>query len=212
MPHRGSRPRTLTAPDAWVVFMGLLSLPILLPYGNLAAIDAYFFGASASTMSGLNTYAPGPPRLVETLTRSSHDCKDLALYQQLYIYFVPLLTNLGFVNIMVVVVRLYWFSKRIDKLGGQPRLLVCPLYRLTPCLSKAMLSSGLADAWPLTRARHSTPSASLPSLGPRARLPRRRIRTRSHLCNGALCNGASRLCPRTGFTRRRRRLLACLAD
>lgn len=38
--------------------MGLLSLPILLPRGNLDAIDAYFFGASAATESGLNTYVP----------------------------------------------------------------------------------------------------------------------------------------------------------
>lgn len=35
--------------------MGLLSIPVLLPAGNMKAIDAYFFGASASTESGLNT-------------------------------------------------------------------------------------------------------------------------------------------------------------
>lgn len=28
---------------------------IVYPYGNLAAVDAYFFGVSASTESGLNT-------------------------------------------------------------------------------------------------------------------------------------------------------------
>lgn len=36
--------------------MGLLAIPILYPAGNLQAVDAYFFGASASTESGLNTY------------------------------------------------------------------------------------------------------------------------------------------------------------
>ena len=36
--------------------MSLLSLVILMPAGNLAAVDAYFFGASSSTESGLNTY------------------------------------------------------------------------------------------------------------------------------------------------------------
>ena len=36
--------------------MGILSLVILYPAGNLKAIDAYFFGASGSTESGLNTY------------------------------------------------------------------------------------------------------------------------------------------------------------
>lgn len=42
--------------------MGLLSLAVLYPAGNLEAVDAYFFGASASTESGLNTYAPVSPR------------------------------------------------------------------------------------------------------------------------------------------------------
>lgn len=42
--------------DAWIVCMGLLGLIVIAPYGNVAAIDAYFFGASASTESGLNTY------------------------------------------------------------------------------------------------------------------------------------------------------------
>ena len=41
--------------DAYIIFMGLLALPILYPYGNMDAIDAWFFGASASTESGLNT-------------------------------------------------------------------------------------------------------------------------------------------------------------
>ncbi|KND87266.1 Low-affinity potassium transport protein [Tolypocladium ophioglossoides CBS 100239] len=95
----------ITLHYAWIVFLGLLSLPVLYPYGNLNAVDAYFFGASASTESGLNTY----------------DINNLALYQQLYIYFVPMFTNLGFMNIMVVIVRLHWFNKRIDRSGTGPR-------------------------------------------------------------------------------------------
>ncbi|KAF4979592.1 hypothetical protein FZEAL_4221 [Fusarium zealandicum] len=75
--------------------MGLLSFAILYPYGNISAVDAYFFGASASTESGLNTV----------------DLKLLKTYQQLYLYFVPMFTNLGFVNILVVIVRLFWFRK-----------------------------------------------------------------------------------------------------
>lgn len=35
--------------------MGLLGLAILYPYGNISAVDSYFFGVSASTESGLNT-------------------------------------------------------------------------------------------------------------------------------------------------------------
>lgn len=81
--------------------MGLLAIPVMYPYGNLSAMDSYFFGASASTESGLNTV----------------DLKELKLYQQLYLYFIPMVTNLGFINIMVVVVRLFWFNKRLDTFG-----------------------------------------------------------------------------------------------
>ncbi|KAF5586466.1 potassium transporter TRK-1 [Fusarium pseudocircinatum] len=83
--------------------MGLIALPILYPYGNMPAIDAWFFGASASTESGLNTI----------------DVKDLKTYQQLYIYFIPILTNLGFINIVVVIVRLFWFKSHLKRLAPQ---------------------------------------------------------------------------------------------
>lgn len=45
--------------DAWIILLGLLSLAIIYPYGNLKAVDAYFFGASSSTESGLNTSVSG---------------------------------------------------------------------------------------------------------------------------------------------------------
>ncbi|EWZ78216.1 hypothetical protein FOCG_17338 [Fusarium oxysporum f. sp. radicis-lycopersici 26381] len=83
--------------------MGFLAIPILYPYGNMAAIDAWFFGASASTESGLNTI----------------DVKALKTYQQVYIYLVPILTNLGFINIIVVIVRLFWFKKHLKRLAPQ---------------------------------------------------------------------------------------------
>ncbi|KAK2809591.1 hypothetical protein FQN50_003645 [Emmonsiellopsis sp. PD_5] len=79
--------------------MGVLALVIMYPYGNLKAVDAYFFGASGSTESGLNTY----------------DVKDLKTYQQVYIYLIPIFTHLGFINILVVVVRLHWFKKRLNE-------------------------------------------------------------------------------------------------
>ncbi|KAF5237990.1 hypothetical protein FAUST_5796 [Fusarium austroamericanum] len=83
--------------------MGLIALPILYPYGNMSAIDAWFFGASSSTESGLNTI----------------DVKELKTYQQLYIYFIPILTNLGFINIIVVIVRLHWFKRHLKCLAPQ---------------------------------------------------------------------------------------------
>ncbi|RYO98664.1 hypothetical protein DL764_007023 [Monosporascus ibericus] len=91
----------LTLHYAWIIFCSLLGIVVFLPYGNVPAIDAYFFGASASTESGLNTI----------------DVKDLKTYQQLFLYFIPMFTNLGFVNIIVVAVRLYWFERHIRKNG-----------------------------------------------------------------------------------------------
>ncbi|KAH7215737.1 cation transport protein-domain-containing protein [Fusarium oxysporum] len=49
----------------------------------------------------------------------SIDVKDLKTYQQLYIYFIPILTNLGFINIVVVVVRLFWFKRHLKRLTPQ---------------------------------------------------------------------------------------------
>ncbi|KAK1141448.1 hypothetical protein N8T08_009120 [Aspergillus melleus] len=90
----------ITLHYAYIITLSLLGLIILYPYGNLSAIDAYFFGASAATESGLNPV----------------NVNDLKTYQQLYIYFVPIVSNLCFVNILVVVVRLYWFEKRLEKI------------------------------------------------------------------------------------------------
>ncbi|KAL3246589.1 hypothetical protein ABHI18_012673 [Aspergillus niger] len=84
---------------AYISFCGLLGLVILYPYGNLKAVDAFFFGASASTESGLNTV----------------DVKLLKTYQQVFIYVIPIITNLMFINIIVVAVRLHWFEKRLKE-------------------------------------------------------------------------------------------------
>lgn len=60
-------------------------------------MDAYFFGASGSTESGLNTI----------------DVKALALYQQLVIYFIPILASPQFINTFVVVARLVRFRQTL---------------------------------------------------------------------------------------------------
>ncbi|KAJ3537152.1 hypothetical protein NM208_g6429 [Fusarium decemcellulare] len=95
--------------------MSLLALPVLAPFGNVSAIDAYFFGCSASTESGLNTI----------------DVKELKTYQQLYLYFIPILTNIGFINIAVVVVRLYWFRRHLKRLGEISPTIPAPFRWLT---------------------------------------------------------------------------------
>ncbi|KAM0335146.1 hypothetical protein ACHAQA_000187 [Verticillium albo-atrum] len=86
---------------AWIVFCSLLAFPVLYPYGNLAAEDAIFFGCSSSTESGLNTV----------------DVNNLKLYQQIFLYIIPVITNLMFINAMVVPVRLYWFRLHLKEAG-----------------------------------------------------------------------------------------------
>jgi hypothetical protein len=51
------------------------------------------------------------------LIKNSVDVKELKTYQQLFLYFVPTVANAGFINLIVVVVRLHWFEKRLKKLG-----------------------------------------------------------------------------------------------
>ncbi|KAJ0104066.1 hypothetical protein J7T55_006992 [Diaporthe amygdali] len=70
-----SRPRWMpkanfiTLHYIYIILAGLSSLIILLPYGNISAIDAYFFGVSASTESGLNT-SSGETALVQEETQN----------------------------------------------------------------------------------------------------------------------------------------------
>uniref|UniRef100_A0A1Y1LKR3 Uncharacterized protein n=1 Tax=Photinus pyralis TaxID=7054 RepID=A0A1Y1LKR3_PHOPY len=101
----------ITLHYAYIFVMGLLSIPFLYLYGNISAIDAYFMGSSASTESGLNVA----------------NLNELKLYQQLYLYFTTVFTQMGFVNILVVVVRLYWFNKHLSSFDAM--------------FSKALLSS-----------------------------------------------------------------------
>ncbi|RPA76344.1 potassium transport protein 1 [Ascobolus immersus RN42] len=91
----------ITLHYAYIILLGIVGLIVIHPYGNVSAIDSYFFGVSSSTESGLNPI----------------DLKELKLYQQLVTYFLPIVSNIGFVNIIVVVVRLYWFEKRLNEVG-----------------------------------------------------------------------------------------------
>jgi hypothetical protein len=82
-----------------------VAFAILACFDNIPAIDAFFFAVSSCTESGLNPI----------------DVKELKLGQQLVIYVFPIITNLAFVNIGVVLVRLRYFEKRLRKID--PRLL-----------------------------------------------------------------------------------------
>lgn len=52
-------------------------------------------------------------RITDLTNKLSIDLKELKTYQQVYVYFIPILGNLGFVNIIVVIVRLHWFEKHL---------------------------------------------------------------------------------------------------
>ncbi|USP79607.1 hypothetical protein yc1106_06881 [Curvularia clavata] len=95
----------ITLHYAYILTLGILAFIVIYPYGNIRAIDAYYFGASASTSSGLNPI----------------DLKALKTYQQVWLYFTPILANLGFVNIIVVVVRLRWFNKKLKGISAAYR-------------------------------------------------------------------------------------------
>ncbi|CAF3655608.1 unnamed protein product [Fusarium graminearum] len=83
----------------YIIVMGLSSFLFIYPNGKLSAIDAYFLGVSASTVTGLTTI----------------DVPVLRTYQQLYLYFIPLVCNTVVINIIVVVARLIWFRKYLKK-------------------------------------------------------------------------------------------------
>jgi hypothetical protein len=68
----------------------------------LPAIDAFFFAASGCTESGLNPV----------------DMKDLKWAQQIVLYIFPIITNIAFVNIVVVVIRIRYFEKRLGEFGS----------------------------------------------------------------------------------------------
>lgn len=57
----------------------------------------------------------------------SVDVKDLKTYQQVYIYIIPIITNLMVINLMVVVARLYWFQQRLKSIGEWSKLDQCSL-------------------------------------------------------------------------------------
>lgn len=57
---------------------------------------------------------------VYLLTAASVIHIDLKTYQQVILYLVPLLGQLQFINIMVVLVRLYWFERKFKDVGMPP--------------------------------------------------------------------------------------------
>ena len=75
------------------------------PVKNIAYIDALFFASGACTQAGLNTV----------------DVNLLTTYQQLMLFFIPMLTNPITINTFVVFLRLYWFEKRFQHIATEAR-------------------------------------------------------------------------------------------
>lgn len=114
--------------DAYIAFLIILGTIVIAPPKNIAGIDAFFFAVTASTTTGLNTLVSllvtGNylvlniwESLIDTFSSNSVDVKELKLYQQLAVYFLPLLANLQVINTAVVFVRLHWFEKRFKDIG-----------------------------------------------------------------------------------------------
>jgi hypothetical protein len=81
----------------------------------------------------------------------SVDVKDLKTYQQVYVYVIPIITNLGFINIIVIAVRLRWFEKRFKAVGESPPSCWTWLCQAKPKI--VLGSSVILQAeweWPLT--------------------------------------------------------------
>lgn len=91
----------LTATDTYIVSVILLSSLIVYAASNMDYIDALFFASGSATQSGLNTI----------------DINTIKLYQQIIIYFIPMITTPIFINLMVVLTRLYWFEQRFEHVG-----------------------------------------------------------------------------------------------
>ncbi|KAG0637192.1 cation transport protein-domain-containing protein [Tuber brumale] len=110
----------ITVHYAYVIGMVIIGSIIIYPYKNMRYIDALFFASGGATQSGLNTI----------------DANLLKLYQQIVIYFLPMLTTPIFINTLVVFVRLYWFEKRFENIVSLTR---------QPSRARSALSKGTFD-------------------------------------------------------------------
>ncbi|CUS07616.1 unnamed protein product [Tuber aestivum] len=110
----------ITVHYTYIVGMAIMCSVVLYPYKNMRYIDALFFASGGATQSGLNTI----------------DINLIKLYQQLVVYFLPMLTTPIFINTIVVFVRLYWFERRFENIVSLTRL---------PSRARSALSRGAVD-------------------------------------------------------------------
>ncbi|TVY41475.1 Low-affinity potassium transport protein [Lachnellula subtilissima] len=89
----------------WIIGMVIFGSICLYPVKNITYIDALFIASGAATQSGLNTV----------------DINSLNTFQQIILYFVPMLTNPITINSSVVFLRLYWFEKRFQHIAQEAK-------------------------------------------------------------------------------------------
>lgn len=69
--------------------------------------------------------------------------KALRTYQQVFLYVIPTITNLGVVNTAVVVARIVWFKKKLKAAGNY-----FLLFYKVPWLAETMIRSAQSDPRP----------------------------------------------------------------
>ena len=99
-------PNFRVAHYAYILFMVFFISVILYPISNFRYIDILFLLSGASTQAGLNTV----------------NLKDLALLQQILVYFTAMLTTPIFIHSFLLVVRLYWFEQYFDNIKETSKL------------------------------------------------------------------------------------------
>lgn len=100
----GNRANELSA-DFWIIGLTLVSSALIYIPRNIPYIDALFFASGGCTQSGLNTI----------------DLNLLYTYQQIVIFFLPMLCNPITINTFVVFLRLYWFEKRFQHIAKEAK-------------------------------------------------------------------------------------------
>ncbi|RAH86671.1 ankyrin repeat-containing protein [Aspergillus japonicus CBS 114.51] len=80
----------------YIIFWALVSSLVLYLAGGLSYLDALLLASGAATQTGLN----------------SIDLNRLHVVQQVTLWGVSMVTNVIFINSLLVVIRLYWFRKR----------------------------------------------------------------------------------------------------
>ncbi|KAG9233942.1 cation transport protein-domain-containing protein [Amylocarpus encephaloides] len=89
----------------WIIGMAIVGSICIYANGDVRYIDALFLGSGAATQSGLNTI----------------DVNLLTTWQQMILYFVPMLCNPITINSFVVFLRLYWFEKRFQHVAKEAK-------------------------------------------------------------------------------------------